>query len=252
MNNKNSVSCIIPAYNESRTITGIVKTSLQTPEIKEVIVVNDGSSDNTLAKLKPFQKKIKIINLLKNHGKGYAVAQGIKEAQHPLLLFLDADLRNLKPHHLFSLIQPVADNRADMTIGYFVSTSTPLYLSSQIWWRFSGQRCLKKRDVVSLIKDFQKAHYGLEIILNERFKKKRIVTVPLIVYGKFHIIKPDKQSDWLIGYAREVWSIFQQTISIKSQVARRRIKSEFLHSLASYLKISYSKLKRYLTEETEI
>jgi len=49
------VSCIIPAYNEEKTITDTIKTALETPEIGEVIVVNDGSEDNTKEKVSNFQ-----------------------------------------------------------------------------------------------------------------------------------------------------------------------------------------------------
>jgi len=247
MNKKiKTVTCIIPARNESQTIAEVIKTCLKTPEINEIIVVNDGSKDDTLAKLKPFKGKVKVIDLPENHGKGHAVAQGIKAAYNSRLLFLDADLINLQPHHLYSLVQPVIDNRADMTIGAFVSPKNSFHYSL---WPFSGQRCLQKRHVAPLIKKIEKSNYGLEVLLNEKLKKKRVIVVPLIFNGKFHLVKKDKQKDWLADYTKEVWQIFQQTISVKSRSYREKIKSEFLHSLASYLKVSYKRVKNYLLEE---
>jgi len=246
--NTKAVTCIIPAYNERRTIAGVIETCLKIPEINEIIVVNDGSKDDTLAELKPFTKKIKIINLDKNHGKGYAIVQGIKAACNSHLLFLDADLINLEPHHLYSLIQPVVDNRADMTIGSFVSSQNLFHHTP---WRFSGQRCFQKECLIPLIKKIEKTNYGLEVFLNEKFKKKRVIIVPIIFYRKYHLIKPRKQKDWLLSYTREVWQVFQQTISVKGYSYREKIKSEFLHSLSCYLKISYKRVENFLFEEPE-
>jgi len=248
--NKNlkAVTCIIPSYNESKTIAGVIETCLETPEINEIIVVNDGSKDNTLEKLKPFAQKIKVINLDKNQGKGYAVAQGIKAASNFYLLFLDADLINLEPHHLYSLFQPIVENKADMTIGSFVSSKN---LFNHTPWRFSGQRCFKKEYLSPLIKEIEKTNYGLEVFLNERLKEKRVVVVPVVIYRNYHFIKPKKQKDWLKAYTREVWQVFQQTISVKSYSYRKRVKSDFLRSLAEYLKISYNRVKKFLLEEPE-
>ncbi|HRR05548.1 MAG TPA: glycosyltransferase family 2 protein, partial [Candidatus Woesebacteria bacterium] len=94
---KKLVSVIIPAFNEEKTVAEVVKVCLKTPEVGEIIVVNDGSRDKTKEKLKAFRgkDKVKAINLSKNHGKGYAVAQGIRAARYDYLLFLDADLINL-------------------------------------------------------------------------------------------------------------------------------------------------------------
>ncbi len=240
------VSVIIPAYNEERTISAVVETCLKADEVGEVIVVNDGSKDNTLKKLKPFGKQIKIINLAKNKGKGYAVGQGIKVAKYPFLLFLDADLINLKPHHLFSLIKPIVDNKADITIGTLVTPSNYYYNS----WPFSGQRCLKKKDILPLLKQIKKTRYGLEVFLNEKLKRKRTIIVPLVFATEnTHLRKQKKQKDWLYSYVREIWDIFQQTLVAKSSSYREQVKQDFIKSLSRYLRINYQKIKKYLREE---
>ena len=166
------VSCIIPAYNEESTIAGVVKTCLKTPEIGEIIVVSDGSTDTTVDRVRQIKsKKIKIINLPENHGKGFAVAQGIKEAKNEFLLFLDADLINLEPHHLSSLIWPVINNRADMTVAIWGSFSPNVLYS----WQLNGQRCLEAKFIKRFLKELSSSKYGLEILLNEIFKNKRRV-----------------------------------------------------------------------------
>lgn len=121
------VSCIIPAYNEEKTIAGVIDVCLKTPEIGEIIVIDDGSEDQTVQKVKAKNQKITVIRLNKNKGKGCAVAQGVRAAQYPILLFLDADLINIKPHHLSSLIQPVINDQADMTIADLKASFTRPY-----------------------------------------------------------------------------------------------------------------------------
>jgi len=239
------VSCIIPAYNEEKTVSAVIKTCLKTPEVSEVIAVNDGSRDRTKEKLEKFKNKIKIINLPQNKGKGYAIAQGILRAKYPVLLFLDADLTKIKPHHLFSLIDPIIRNKADMAIGSLPTFQRPNYPL----WPFSGQRCLRKGPITPHLKEISQSGYGLEIVLNEIFKKKRIVIIPLISHKYLHIQKKYKQGDWLSCYIRETWEITQKTIKTKSRSYRQKVKARLIENLASYFKVSIQKIKTYLQEE---
>jgi len=244
---KPKISCIIPAYNEEKTIAGVVKFCLKTKEINEIIVVNDGSEDKTVAKLSPFAKKIIIIDLKRNKGKGYAVAQGVKKAKYPLILMLDADLLDWEPYHIRSLIKPVIEEKIDMTIGALTTMAAPY----NVWWPLSGQRCLWKKDLLPLIDEMEKANYGLEILLDETFKKKRMIVVPLVFKNNPHLGKEKKQKDWMVSYLKEAVEVFQKTMSIRGAGYQKRMKNKLLKRFASYFKVSYRRLKNYLLEEIE-
>ena len=92
------VSIIIPAYNESETILTLLKKISRIPTSKnqkEIIIVNDGSTDDTLEKIVEFsrnKKNIIIINKKKNAGKGFAIKVGLEKASGDILLIQDADL----------------------------------------------------------------------------------------------------------------------------------------------------------------
>ena len=95
---KRSLSVVIPAYNESRkikeTLEDVVATLTRRQALFEVIVVNDGSLDETADKVEDLRARfpqIRLLNNTKNSGKGEAIRQGIREARCELCLFMDAD-----------------------------------------------------------------------------------------------------------------------------------------------------------------
>ena len=90
-----NISAIVPAFNEEKTVAGVVNKLLSSHLISEVICVNDGSTDATAQILSAFGDKIKFLNFADNHGKGFALAQGILAASGDIVAFFDADIHNL-------------------------------------------------------------------------------------------------------------------------------------------------------------
>ncbi len=120
-----TLSIVIPAYNEGKTIHLILDKVKSTQLIggikKEVIIVDDCSTDNTAEKIKSYSSSNPDLGINyflqdKNRGKGAALHRGIKEASGDYLIIQDADLE-YDPNEYNLLIRPVLDGFADVVYG---------------------------------------------------------------------------------------------------------------------------------------
>lgn len=113
------LSIVIPVYNEEATISKVVDEVLDKRLdgwSKEIIVVNDGSSDRTRRELEKFGKKIKLINLTENKGKGNALVNGFRRATGEVILIQDADLE-YSPEDYPQLLSPFSRPHVNAVYG---------------------------------------------------------------------------------------------------------------------------------------
>lgn len=122
-----TLSIIIPVYNEQKTILSLLRVVEDVPLEdfnKEIIIVDDGSTDGTIEILRSLSANYKIIFQPKNFGKGAAVIKGLSVATGDIALIQDADLE-YSPYDYPSLIKSIVDNDADVVYGSRFITSKP-------------------------------------------------------------------------------------------------------------------------------
>ena len=160
------VSAIICAYNEEKTIKDVIISVSKSRIIDEIIVVNDGSVDNTQKIIKELKKEIEIrdIHFEENKGKGFAMAAGVEQAKFDIMLFIDADLSNIVSEHVNQLINPLLNEEADMVLGQ--ATETLINYSINPFKSFSGERALLKEDIIPVIEKMKTSRFGVETLLN--------------------------------------------------------------------------------------
>jgi glycosyltransferase involved in cell wall biosynthesis len=111
------LSVIVPVYNEEATIASIIERVSAVPVDKEIIVVDDGSTDATARILRGLQVPgLKVIHHSSNRGKGAAVATAIFHAQADYAVIQDADLE-YDPQDCLKLLAEVKEGRADLALG---------------------------------------------------------------------------------------------------------------------------------------
>ncbi|KNF08855.1 glycosyltransferase, family 2 [Gottschalkia purinilytica] len=184
-----SITAIIPAYNEEKTIGNVISVVKEVDLIDNIIVVSDGSEDKTAEIAKLYH--IDVIELKDNVGKGGALKRGLENCNSETLLFLDADLIGLKVEHIVNLITPVINNEVDMTIGLFNNGRFATDLAQKVTPYLSGQRAVK-RYVIENISHIDITRYGVEAALTKYVKENNIRTKDICLENLTHMMKEEK------------------------------------------------------------
>jgi glycosyltransferase involved in cell wall biosynthesis len=110
------VGVVIPAYNEADRIRQTIRAVRTLPEIVEIVVVDDGSDDETASLA--LREGVRVVWHQHNYGKGQALKSGIQSIQSDILLFVDADMGE-QASELSSLLKPILAGQTDLAIAVF-------------------------------------------------------------------------------------------------------------------------------------
>lgn len=184
-----SVTAIIPAYNESKTIGDVLRVAKSVPLISEILVISDGSTDDTADIARNYG--VHVIEHAENLGKSESIKTGLDISSFETILLLDADLIGLKADHIHDLLIPVINNEYDMTVGIFKSGRRVTDLAQKIAPKLSGQRAIKKC-LLEKIKEIDLTSYGLEVALTKLIDSDSYRVGEIYLYDVTHLTKEEK------------------------------------------------------------
>ncbi len=225
------LSVIIPCYNEQNTIGKIIRAVVASPvPNKEIIVVDDGSTDATrdLLKSELVPMVDKLIFHERNMGKGAALRSGIREATGDIVIVQDADLE-YNPQEFPLMIEPIVTGMADVVFGSRFMGGKPhrvLY-----FWHYAGntlltllsnmltnmnltdmETCYKafRREIIQSI-NIEEERFGFEPEITAKVAKMRvrIYEVGISYYGRSYA--EGKKINWKDGI-RAMFCIFKYNI----------------------------------------
>ncbi len=186
------VSAVVPAYNEAERIESVLGALDNSEFVSEIVVVNDGSTDNTEEVVEESGLDVKLLSLHNNTGKSNALARGIEIATNPTLLFIDADLLGLESKHIDKMVRTFGKGNWDMVIGVFHKGRLNTDISQKISPHLSGQRVL----TVNLWNELDKTQaeeFGVEMALTKLSLKKNLETTKVKLTGVTHVMKEEKR-----------------------------------------------------------
>ena len=220
------LSIVIPVYNERETICEVISRVEAVSSDKEVIIIDDGSTDGTREFLKGYEDRedFEVIYQPKNKGKGAALRAGFEKARGEIIVIQDADLE-YNPKDYPVLLEPILDNRADVVYGSRFLGGAHRVL---FFWHYVGNRFLTTlsnmftnmnlSDMETGYKVFRRAvldsftlkcdRFGFEPEFTSKVARKKFIIyeVPISYAGRDY--SAGKKINWKDGVAA-LWFIFR-------------------------------------------
>ena len=187
-----ATTAIIAAYNEEKTIADVLTALSSSALIDEIIVVSDGSTDDTVAIARTFD--VTTIALKENRGKGYAMRVGVDWASNDVLFFVDGDMFNVTQQHIAALVLPVLSGECDMNIGvrHRGEVLNFMHLKLKCGPVLSGIRVMRRKVFETVPQQYQE-RFKIEAALNCFCAKAGYAQKQTIIHDLGHLIKESKR-----------------------------------------------------------
>jgi glycosyltransferase involved in cell wall biosynthesis len=227
------LSIVVPVYNESETIVEVIdriKASVARQKLNaEIIVVNDGSRDNSAEIIKTIPG-INFVNKEKNGGKGSAVKAGFAAATGDIFLIQDADLE-YNPDDYSAVIQPIVDGKTEVTMGsrflrekpvffgkrkspyltHYIGNRMIIWMTNALYWNNATdyEGCYKaftSQVIRSIPISSNGFEYDNELICKILRKRYKIIEVPIEYQPRSY--ESGKKITWRHG-VRMLWAILK-------------------------------------------
>ena len=200
----NKLSIVIPVFNEEKYISTTIERVLASDSLgleKEVVVVDDGSTDKTATILQALSERTPQVHVYlqpKNMGKGAALRRGFAEAEGDIILIQDADLE-YDPEDYPNLLRPITQDKADVVYGsrFMGGPHRVLY-----YWHFLGNQLLTLLSNMTTNLNLSDMETGYKV-----FRKEVIKPIPLRS-NRFGF-----EPEITAKIARRNWRIFETHIS---------------------------------------
>ena len=238
------LSIVIPVFNEEKTVRSIIRAVRAVPYRKEIVVVDDGSSDRTREILQEYEgdPDVRVFLQPENQGKGAALRRGFEEATGDIVIIQDADLE-YTPEDYPVLLRPILEGHADVVYGsrfmggpgrvlYFRHTMGNKFLTflSNLFTDLNltdMETCYKvfKREVIQNV-ILESDRFGFEPEITAKLARMRgvvVYEVPIRYYGRTY--EEGKKITWRDGVSA-LWCILKYNLAPAPERFYRRPATE--------------------------
>lgn len=214
---ENKVAAIVPAFNEEKTIAGVVRALKSSPLIGDVIVISDGSTDKTAEYARQAGADL-VHELPWRHGKGSAMSHGVTHTDADILFFADADLSGFTAKHIEDIIKPVIDKKYAMVVGMRDRGKLIMRLSKYLPL-IGGERAMLRKVFID-IPDYYLKGFKAESALNYYCRANKLPYSTVEMPGIKIVRKMQKFGFW--GGLREYIKMIWQIVKAMTEVRLRR------------------------------
>jgi len=202
------ISCIICAYNEAARIGNVLSVVSTFKGFDEVIVVDDGSSDQTYAVASTFP--VTVLKHEKNKGKAAAMHTGFVKSRGEIIVLLDSDLTGLTHKNLTSLLEPTLREKCATFV--LVANTWPIFHVEGVdaW---TGERAFPRKilEDVFLNPHVIQQKYSIECYINQSILKNKLPIYSISWENVINVQKKDKEEGSLVGRFKDLkmfWNVY--------------------------------------------